>query len=114
MNKVQSNDPHPVAVYDVAQKKCVMIFASVKLCMRVVLPDRKPNSSNVSAYIKRKTRCKKNAFGVDLALRTANAEQVKALDGKEGVWLDEKFAFVDRQAKSRAFKNGTAEWSGAT
>lgn len=80
---------HPVSVYDVEQKKLVMVFDSMSSCAIYVFDKY---NRPVSRYLKTKQRLHKNRFGVTICFRHANPSQIELLGENKFVILDARFS----------------------
>jgi len=83
-----------VAVYDIKQKKLVLIFKSMHLCAKY-LYQAPGQTMKFTDLVNRLCRNKKtddrNVFGIMLAFRVANDEQKATLLDADYLVLDEKF-----------------------
>jgi hypothetical protein len=77
----------PIAVYDTEQKKCVLVFRTVKSAS-VYLDVPK---STVLTHAQKKIKTATNFFAKELAFRCASDTQKELLKGKDYVCLDESF-----------------------
>lgn len=79
----------PIAVYDVEDKKLVLIFFSTK-ATSIYLQDSK-EARNILGYAKKRTKLHTNVFNRVLAIKIANTEQVKMLGQEQYICLDDRF-----------------------
>jgi hypothetical protein len=89
MSKIRV-DSRPVAVYDVSDKKLVLLFSNASLCGKY-LSNNKSIGSNITIYISTKSKCYKNRFDRTICFRSATDAQIELLGGYDYKILDERF-----------------------
>jgi hypothetical protein len=89
MNSIRV-DSRPVAVYDVDDKKLVLLFRNAHLCAKYI-SNNKVIVINITLYISNKGKCHKNRFDRTICFRTANDSQIEILGDYDYKILDERY-----------------------
>lgn len=80
----------PVAIYDIEDKKLVLLFKSCCAASKYIF-DSDRFGSNVNSGIKKRSKCRRNRFNRTFCYRQATAEQVAILDGQDMLCLDQRY-----------------------
>jgi hypothetical protein len=84
----------PVAVYDVEDKKLVMLFDCKGSCAVYVFD--KLNYA-ISNYLAKKHKCNKNRFNRTICFRHATKEQMERLGNNKVLILDERYSEAGKE-----------------
>jgi hypothetical protein len=81
----------PVTVYDVEDKKPVMVFSKLGVCSVYVYDQPRSSYQDLGDYLLNKRKMKKNRFGRVICFRKSSNEHIKSLGENEMVILDERY-----------------------
>jgi len=84
-----------VTVYDIEDKKLVLLFSSGLACSKYT------DIYGLSAYIKKKNRCKKNKFNRLICFRYATIKQLELLNGETMACFDDRY-IISTQVKLKS------------
>jgi hypothetical protein len=91
-------ESHPIVVYDVENKKLVLIFRSVGT-LTVYLFDGKVRAKALNNYINKKWKNHDNRFGKAICFRNAKVEHIKQLNDANVnyIVLDDNYQYTPKK-----------------
>lgn len=89
MRNLFNNEPRPVAVYDVDDKKLVLLFCSTRKANLYIFENNIWNKAKL--YDTKKLKNSKNRFKRTICFRTATSNQLKLLGDFDYLILDIRF-----------------------
>lgn len=99
---MKANDSRPVSIYNIQKKELIAVFASPTIAIRYLYDTPSvSNKRSVYQYISRKVKMKSTRFDFDVAIRYANEQQIKMLNGEDYKIMEGYF--VPHHTKMKGF-----------